>query len=332
MEHIIIKDPTLKGREYGTLSSFQEAIQKITAADEILLPELGFWEKYFLQVSKWRFLRKFIRKRKIVHNTEKIDVLWYILMGPENYRLDLFKGYENVPVKIIYFFDTLPHQFYLIKKLKIHSLFNYQITSFNDAVVYLNKITNSNWYFVQQASSIEYMYDKDLISKEIAFSSFGRSDSKLNNVIQKFCDKNNLIFYRTHELGGKILTNNKELYKSYCWALSNSVFNVSLSVETTNKERAAFLSPITCRWYESILAKNIVIGKKPKNPFFNHLFPDNFVQEININASDDILEDQISILWKNRQILFKNIYNSKNINFIDYDWCSRVVEILNIVD
>ena len=28
----------------------------------------------------------------------------------------------------------------------------------------------------------------------------------------------------------------------------------------------------------------------------------------------------------------KNIYNSKNINFIDYDWCSRVVEILNIVD
>ena len=56
------------------------------------------------------------------------------------------------------------------------------------------------------------------------------------------------------------------------------------------------------------------------------------MQEIDINASDDILEDQISILWKNRQILFKNIYNSKNINFIDYDWCSRVVEILNIVD
>ncbi len=79
-------------------------------------------------------------------------MIWYILMGPENYELDLFKDW-NITAKhrIVYIFDTLQPQFELVKKLFSNELFNIRITSFHDAEPFLAQLTNSTWHTIEQA-------------------------------------------------------------------------------------------------------------------------------------------------------------------------------------
>lgn len=328
-KHLMIIDTQLVGREYGTLASFQQSIIDYTKADIYFLPFLSKLEKRLHQTSRFSFLRKiFLKKKRIVlHNN--YDVLWYICMGPENYRFDVLEGFENIPNRIIYLFDTLPHQLKLIKKIARRNDFNYQITSFNDAQPILEKLTNSKWYFIQQASSKRYFKEYLLKDKEVAFTSFGRGNSRLNEIIQQFCDENNLIFERTHESSGKVITNNVLLYKHYCRILSKSVFNICYPVEITNPNRAGELSPITCRWYESILARNIVLGERPKNPNFGKIFPKEFVHMLDLNCTNLEIKNQLNYYWQNKDDLFDALYNQQMED--SYDWVNRVEEINNLI-
>ncbi len=332
MEHLLIIDPSLQGREYGTLSAFQFSIEHITSSTSIILPEYNFFEKRFLQSSRWRFLRRFSRKRKLSQSKINADVLWYVLMGPENYRLDMFNGYEHIPIKILYFFDTLPHQFRLIAKLKLDDMFNIKITSFPDALETLEAITKSKWEYIPQAS-ITSSFLPDLKKKSIAFCSYGRSNQRLNEIIKKFCSNNNLYFHCTNEGQGKIQTSNLELYHCYLWHTAQAVFNVSFSVESTHPSRAGILSPITCRWFEAILSRNIVIGHSPSTKEFEELFPNEFVQEINLECADDQIYRQIEGLWKIREELYQKVYGHLNERFFEkYLWDSRVFEICKLID
>lgn len=330
MNHLLIIDPNLTGREYGTLSSFQEAIIKITFAETVFLPVLGFWEKKFLQTSKFRILRKFLFRKKIIHDVGNIDVLWYILMGPENYRLDLFSGYENVSTKIIYFFDTLPHQFKLIKLLNLDRNFDYKITSFLDAKDVLERLTHYEWNYWAQASICRPQNFQSFHNKNIAFSSYGRKVERLNQLIKKFCDINSLHFDYNHESPGSLRTNNIDLYNNYLWHTSQSVFNVCFSVEITDPDRSGILSPITCRWFEAILSRNIVVGIPPRGKEFDNYFPSNFVQQINLECSDEVILEQINNLWINREEIYNSIYSTLSDDFfLKFQWEYRVREICN---
>lgn len=330
MEHLIIIDPTLKGREYGTLASLQDAIQKVTNSDTLILPELSRFEKFLIQGSRWRKIRKLSKKKQLEINPN-VQVIWYILMGPENYRLDQFTGFEKVPNKIIYFFDTLPHQIDLIVKLNLNKYFSIRISSFNDAIPLLEKKTNYKWHFFSQAAIRPKININKLEHKKIAFCSYGRSSQKLNDIIKKFCDKNSLYFDYTHESQGNLKSNNLELYSSYLWHTSMSVFNVSFGVEMTDPDRSGLLSPITCRWFEAILSSNIVIGQSPKNKFFLQQFPNNFVQNIDLDSSEEEIYNQIQRLWNNREFLFNSIYSEFNVSlFYKYEWEYRVLEICNL--
>ncbi|MFM7684237.1 MAG: hypothetical protein ACKO7P_16080 [Bacteroidota bacterium] len=332
MEHLLIIDPSLQGREYGTLSAFQSSIEHITGSKRINLPEYNFFEKRFLQSSRWRFLRRLSRRKNIAKSKIQADVLWYILMGPENYRLDMFNGYEDIPIKIIYFFDTLPHQFGLINKLKLDRTFNIKITSFPDALDKLEILTKSKWEYVPQAS-INPRILPDLNSKTIAFCSYGRSNRRLNEIIKNFCSNNNLYFDCTNEGQGIMKTSNLDLYQSYLWHTAQSIFNVSFSVESTHPSRAGILSPITCRWFEAILSRNIVVGQSPLNREFEELFPNGFVRGLNLDCTDEEVYRQLEDLWKIREELFNNLYGQLDESYFEkYVWDSRVLEICKIID
>jgi hypothetical protein len=270
-------------------------------------------------------------KRKIAQTSLQGDVIWYILMGPENYRLDFFKGYEDVPLKIIYFFDTLPHQYKLISKLNLDEVFSIRITSFIEAVEYLEKSTMSKWHYIPQAS-IEPRVIPTINSKSISFCSYGRGNDRLNAIIKQFCYDNNLYFDYTQEGQGELKTNNIELYQNYIWHTSQSIFNICFSVESTNPTRAGNLSPITCRWFEAILSRNIVIGISPKGKDFKELFPDGFVQSIDMNSTDNDIYRHIEGLWINREEIFSRVYNDlTDRSFEKYKWESRVMEICNLL-
>jgi hypothetical protein len=327
-KHLIIIDPQLIGREYGTLVAFQKAVVEHTKADIYFLKPKSYLEERLFQTSKFRFLRNFFLKKVQVNLKEKYGVLWYICMGPENFRLDLYSGFGIIPNRVLYFFDTLPHQFELIKKLKLNRYFTHRITSFSDARDPLERYTNYRWYYFAQASVNPNRIIESVDNKHIAFCSYGRGNTRLNKLVRLFCQLNSLHFECTHEGQGVVKTNNIELYENYLWHTSQSVFNICFSVEITDPLRAVFLSPITCRWFEAVLSRNIIIGIAPLNREFRKLFPDNLVQSITLESSDDEILEWIGGLWESRAEIFSSIYGGKNESFfLKFQWESRVFEI-----
>src|SRR6202022_1237692 len=135
MDHVVIKDTHLNGWEYGMLRSFENAIVKETGAHVFEIPRYEPASKYlhhFGHGMKRGIYRRYFPKQEL---ELKADVAWYILMGPENYRLDLYKNWDtSSKTKILYLFDTLPAQYPLIKRLLRNSAWDILITSFNDAV------------------------------------------------------------------------------------------------------------------------------------------------------------------------------------------------------
>lgn len=179
------------------------------------------------------------------------DVAWCILMGPENYQLDLFKNWNiRCKTKILYLFDTLPAQYPLIKRLFSNNIWDILITSFNDAVADLENITGRKWHSIEQAADIDLFKPVPVNDRLIHFSSYGRRYPEVHLAIKDFCVSNGLCYdYTTHD-GKHPVVDSTELYRQYAWHLSHSLFTLSWPVELTNPSRAGHLHPITCRWFK----------------------------------------------------------------------------------
>jgi len=332
MKHIIIRDDSLNGYEYGCLAAFEEAIHEETGADFYILPEYnysGFVLKHFGQGMKRRALRSYFPKMHIEINA---DVCWYILMGPENFTLDLYKGWEsNTGVKILYLFDTLPGQYELIKKITDSYTWDILITSFNDAVDDLQNLTGKKWYCVEQAAD-KYLFEPvQFEEKIIPFSSYGRRNLKVHEFVKEFC-KNKGLYYDYTTLSSKFpLASSKELYYQYAWHMKHSLFTFSWPVEMTNPTRAGKLHPITCRWFEAAAAGTVIVGKQPGNKMFNSQLSENLVLNINDSENKNNLIEQINEIWDNRKIHYENSLAIRKLNFDRWNWNIRVKTILKIV-
>ena len=117
MQHTIIRDPELNGWEYGMLRSFERAVSDVTGAAICEIPAYTILKNHIHHfgqgMNKAKFRRYFPKQPLSIPG----DICWYILMGPENYRLDLYNGWDkNVKTKILYLYDTFPSQYPLIKK------------------------------------------------------------------------------------------------------------------------------------------------------------------------------------------------------------------------
>jgi hypothetical protein len=185
MKHSIIIDNSLGGREYGSLRLFEKNIISLTNANVIELEdtESRFQKKYFGHSMRLHKLRGSNKKKINIYG----DVLWYVVMGPENYKLDLFDiNFTNFSYRIIYFFDTLENQFPLIKRLFSNNNFNIKITSFSDAVSPLTKITMCEWIHIGQAADDNFFLYRELNDRKIAFSSYGRRDNYFHQILKQF--------------------------------------------------------------------------------------------------------------------------------------------------
>ena len=331
MKHVLIKDDSLNGREYGVLRSMEEEIIRQTNAQVIKLPTLKLPSNNFGMGHNMRFAkaRKLIKKKSL--NIEA-DVIWCILMGPENYKLDLFKGWDKkASYRIVYLFDTLKHQLPTIKKLFSNNQFNIKISSFNDAIPMVEKETGCKWHFVTQAVPPHLFYPVSLDKKVIAFSSYGRKLEKVHHALKEFCEENSLYYDFTTETNAKPLVSAMELYNQYAWHVNHSVFNISWPVELTNPERASSLNPITCRWFEAAAANTIIMGAKPKNLLFNEFFPEDFVLELNIEKTVTELKKDFLGFWEKREIFYQNRKACFEKDAQKWFWEARVKEIREII-
>ncbi|HVZ97120.1 MAG TPA: hypothetical protein VG847_09615, partial [Chitinophagaceae bacterium] len=264
MKHVVIKDDRLNGWEYGMLRSFEMAIVEETGASVFEIPKYEFVPgllPHFGQGMKRGVYRKYFPKQEM---KLECDVAWCILMGPENYRLDLYTQWDKTcKIKILYFFDTLPGQYPLIKRILSNHSWDILITSFNDAVDDLEKITGRKWHCVEQAVDKRLFHPVSFNERKIQFSAYGRKYPVFHQVLKDFCGSNGLYYdYTTHDAKHPV-EDATELYRQYAWHLSHSVFTVSWPVELTSPARAGHLHPITCRWFEAAASGTAIIGKQP---------------------------------------------------------------------
>ena len=99
LKHVILKNQDVNGWEYGILRSFEKTIANVTGAEIINYPKKQISPTFLKRFGHGMDISKY---RNLIPKTTfkpEADVLWVILMGPENFELDLYKGWQKSAVK-----------------------------------------------------------------------------------------------------------------------------------------------------------------------------------------------------------------------------------------
>lgn len=328
--HAILIDDSLVGWEYGMLRCLEREIIRQTGAIQVKLPAPGVARRAG-HGTRHAWMRKFMKKPRL-ELPDNVDVLWSILMGPENYQLDLFKGWKGTSkAKVVYIFDTLPHQFPLIRKSFSEGAWDILVTSFDDAVPRLERSTGRKWNFVDQAVSMGDFKSAPFSDRLIAFSAYGRRDENVHKATMKFCREQGLYYdFMTHDRS-QPSADPTTLYRQYAWHLTHSVFTFSWPVEHTNPMRSGEMSPITCRWFEGAASGAAIVGKAPRNPHFREIFGDDFVVTLDVDRPVDHIVGQLGEIWSHRRLLSERADTLRHRLGRSLDWSARVETIRKLL-
>jgi len=332
-KHVLLRNQWVNGWEFGIVRAFEDTIASITGAAIVNYPDRPIPQSVMKHIGHGMnrdWLRTFLPRTNFPIDA---DVLWIILMGPENLELDLYTGWQqNAKKKVVYLCDTLPMQMENIKKLFSNNNFDICITAFEEAVPILENATNRKWYGLVQAAPKDLFVSAAYEERVIHFSNYGRRFPLFHEALINFCAKKKLYYdYTTHD-GKHPAVPAEELYKQYAWHVSHSLFNVSWPVEMTSPDRAGYLRPITPRWFEAGLAGCIVIGKGPDNPKFTSELCENMVEEIDPYTNIENIYSQLDSLWNRREDLFKKSQLIREANLERWNWEARVKYILTLLD
>lgn len=333
LRHLLLFDSSLNGYEYGMQRALEAEILLQTEGTGFDLAQTSLsdpWDTRFGHGTRYETFRPWLPKKCL--KLPPSDVLWLVLMAPENYRLDLFHGWEQAArYKIVYLFDTLPHQYRLLTRLFSNSVWDCCITSFNDAVPVLERMTGRRWHHVNQAVPLELFKQATLQEKIIHFSAYGRRHPAIHQAILQFCQKRGLYYDFTPHAFARPAVSPDLLYRQYAWHLSHSLFTVSWPVELTNPARAGDLRPITCRWFEAAAAGAAVLGQTPVNPHFRELFGDDFVTPIAPDTGIEATLNQLESIWRQRAELSARALALRQKLGTHLDWSARVKQMMEFI-
>jgi hypothetical protein len=329
--HAILVNPNLSGFEYGMLEDFQDEIARITGASFVEIPRrMGFANlgRKFPIGTRYAGLRRFLRSRSF---SVSADILWVVLMGPENWELDLCRDWgHKVGFKILYLFDTMERQISAVRKVLESSKWDLTITSFSGAVPHLESQTQRKWHCVPQGVKLDRFRPSDETPRMIDFCSYGRRLGRIHASVKRFCESASLHYDYTTTAGLRPDTKPQEHYTLYAWHLKHSIFNLCWPVELTTPGRVQSFSPITCRWFEAAASGSVVVGKAPQDPGFTELFGPDPVIEVDAGLSSEGLHAVWRNLWESR---FAHLEFARR-RYRDYSpqwsWERRVQDILKL--
>jgi hypothetical protein len=286
--HIVLVNQELSGLEYGMLQDFQDEIARLTGAMGVPVPPSGRLTKRFGLGTRYSRLRRFISQGGFY---PAADVLWTVLMGPEDYTpLDVFKEWDRrAGFKILYLFDTMERQLSSIRAILRSAKWDLTITSFQGAVPFLEAQTQRRWFAVPQGVKLERFRLGAAQNRVIDFSAYGRRLRNVHESVKRFCAETG--HYYEYTTTSRLMPgiDAREQYDQYAWRLRHSVFNFCWPVETTNPDRVRTFSPITCRWFEAAASGTVVVGQPPKDPGFPEMFGEDFVVPLAPQCNDDEL-------------------------------------------
>lgn len=332
--HLLLAHPNTGGWEYGMLQCLQDEIVRQTGAVRLPLPRsrwLRWCQDHFAQGSRYGRLRRWLPKTTL-HLPDGVETLWLVLMGPENYSLDLLRGWQGrARSSVVYLFDTLPSQVPLVRRLFSGPEWSLRVNSFSDAGPLLERATGQPWCQVDQAVTLSFFEAPTLEGRPIHFSAYGRRHPKVHEAVRAFCRKCGLYYdFTTHDRSGPT-ADPLTLFRQYAWHLSHSLFTFCWPVEVTHPARAGNLSPITCRWFEAAAAGAVALGQAPKNPHFREIFGEDFVTPIGLGGSAEDILRALEGIWRNREALFDRATAIRQRLAPTLDWSCRVQRMQQMV-
>ena len=330
MKHVVIKTDWNNNMEYGMIRDLEDAIAFKTQAEVYSHPLIPL-TKYIGHGTRYAILRKIFPKRKFV---PKADVLWVPLIGPEDFQLDLFNGWENsAKIKILYLFDTFRQQFKVIKRIVKAYHWDLLITSYLDAVEPLVKITQQKWHCIPQGVNINRFYPRHWGKEEfppIFIFSYGRRIDSYHQEIKKWCLAHNRWYDYTVSADTKLSVPTQDNYQNLANHLGSSLFSVSWPMELTHPQRAGDFSVMTCRLFEIAASGAVIIGQPPKDLMFEQLFGRDAVYpapdkpEGVLSWLDEL--DSCALELRQKALIRRSQYKEK------WSWENRVQAILDLID
>jgi hypothetical protein len=332
LKQVVLSNLSLSGFEYGMLRDFEDEIIRVTNGHLVAMPKRQlpeFIARRIGQGTRYGGFRRWIPK---VEYELKADVLWVVLMGPENFNLDLFRNWDRgVGLKILYLYDTFESQLPSLRRILQSTQWDFTITSFEGAIPFLEEHTQRKWYAVPQGVKLERFQPAAEAEKVISFCAYGRRLEKVHNSIKDYCLQTGKYYDYTTAASIQSQLNPREHYGQYAWHLSHSFFTFCWPVELTHPKRVLTFSPITCRWFEAAASGSVILGKAPKDPSFEKIFGSGLVIPIDRDDSDESLASKWEHLWENRHHYLQSALKAREVLSQDWSWESRVKEILNLV-
>lgn len=312
------------------LRDFEDEIVRILGAERVQAPSRSlpkFINGRLAHGTRYSGARRFVPKEK--HELEA-DVLWIILMGPENFTLDLYKGWDkNVGVKILYFFDTFDAQLTSIRRVIKSTDWDFVSTAFHGAKPFLEEQTQHPWHLVRQAIKPARFSPESLENRVIDFSAYGRRLNSVHDAVKEYCKDHGKYYDYTTASIIHHSVDPREHYRQYAWHLCHSIFNFCWPVEVTNPDRVNGYSPITCRWFEAAASGAAILGQAPSEPGFSEIFGENAV--IEMDHRDGNFADQLTEFWDNREFYLDRARRRRQEFGRNWSWESRIRQILETV-
>jgi hypothetical protein len=253
------------------------------------------------------------------------DIFWVILMGPENFELDINR--IRLPrdcIRILFLFDTFPSQYRLIRHISSCFHFDLLITSFKQAALPLSLETSREWSFIPQAVPSLFIEKAPRLHRKYAFASFGRREPTVDKAVSDYCRAKSLAYITTDSDKVAGMAGDLERYYLYSDLLSDSIFNLCWSVQETSPARAGGLDPVTARWFEASAAGNVIIGARPTCQEFADILPGKPVFAIDRRSSLDQITDQLDQLWSKRAALSEKAREYASQHGYSLTWDERL--------
>jgi len=315
------------------LRDFEDVIEGMTRGKSFEHPRRDLMQPVARKMAhgcRLSFFRPIVLKRHIEFDC---DFLWIPLMGPEDFQLDLFKGWDRkARYKILYLFDTFPHQYKLIKKITHQFKFDLLVTSFEESVSELTKVCDQRWHCVPQGVRLERFYPRYPAAEErppIQITAYGRRDKDTHAAVKKFCQEHQFWYDYTSAKNRELSIPAAEYYQIYAAHLGSSYLSFNWAVEFTHPQRAGGISAITCRWFEAAASGCVLVGKAPKCSEFKKIFGGSLVHEVpeEKNMMEAWLKEFFEAPQKYRELALSTQSKLKD----QWTWQSRVKDILRLI-
>jgi hypothetical protein len=329
IRHVVLVNQSCLGLQYGMLWDLEDEIVRLTGAQIALVPNINL--PAFIR-SRIGFGVRFARLRGVMPRANfpiRGDVLWAVLMGPEDSDLDLLRGWsDGFGIKILYLYDTFEVQLPALRKLLSLTRWDVAVTSFNDAVPILERETGIQWHCVPQGV-LPSRFQPVVGARPIPFSAYGRREPRVHKAALAWARRTRLHYDFNVSSSSDPWLDPRDTYEHYAWHLRNSVFSFSWPVELTNPSRAGNLHPITCRWFEGASAGTVIVGRAPDNPAMLDYFGPDLVVPLDPNMDEAAIGRRMDELWEQRAEHLR-VAERRTARRDTWMWEARVREMLRL--